>query len=203
MSWLSLICFLPLIPVFVVSIVSQRAASKTVAQASKTSTGVASDKILGEFLNKVNLDSIEVVKSSDYLQNEYDEKDGKIYLSPDTLGSVDAASIALALYAGAQADAIRNQGYTSRPIKKLQRVETILFWTAFCLLAFGIMTASIPISVVGYVVGACVAGLRGKRRAIYQKIDDVASEFIDNSNALDDEHKSLVKSVLDAERRLR
>ncbi|MBQ9811801.1 MAG: zinc metallopeptidase [Thermoguttaceae bacterium] len=199
MSWLSLVCFLPLIPVLVVSIVSQRAASKTIDQASKTPTGISSDKILIAFLNKTKLNSIEVVKSSDYLQNEYVEKEGKIFLSPDTLGSVDAASIALALYAGAQADAVRNQGYSSQSIEKLRNAETILFWTSFCLLAFGIMTASISISIVGYLVGALVAVLRAKKRATFKKIGRVAREFVKECDALDEQSKKLVERVLDAE----
>ncbi|MBR5758250.1 MAG: zinc metallopeptidase [Thermoguttaceae bacterium] len=199
MSWLSLVCFLPLIPVFVVSIVSQRAASKTIDRASKTPTGVSSDKILIAFLNKTKLDSIEVVKSSDYLQNEYVEKEGKIFLSPDTLGSVDAASIELALYAGAQADAVRNQGYSSQSIKKLRNAETILFWTSFCLLAFGIMTASISISIADYLVGAIVAVLRAKKRATFKKIGQVAREFVKECDALDEQSKKLVERVLDAE----
>ena len=202
MSWLSLVCFLPLIPVFIVSIVSQRAASKTIDRASKTSTGVSSDKILNEFLNKTKLDSVEVVKSSDYLQNEYVEKEGKIFLSPDTLGSVDAASIAIALFAGAQADAVRNQGCSSQSVEKLRNAETILFWTTFCLLAFGIMTASIPISVAGYLVGAVVAFLRAKKRATFKKTALVAREFVKGCDALDEQSKTLVERVLDAKRRI-
>ncbi len=203
MSWLSLICFLPLIPAFIVSILSQRASSKIIAQASKTSTGISSDKILQEFLNAKKIDSVKVVKSSDYLQNEYDERDGKIYLSPDTLGSVDAASIALALFAGAQAELSRDQVFSATSVKKTQRVETILFWTAFCFLSFGIMTGSILISAIGYVVGGSVAGLRAKRRALFKKIDDVACDYIDQSDALNDADKTLVKRVLEAERRAR
>ncbi|MBP5620503.1 MAG: zinc metallopeptidase [Thermoguttaceae bacterium] len=203
MSWLSLCCFLPLIPIFVVSVISQRKASKTIDRASKTSIGVSSDSILKAFLKEAKLDSIEIVRSSDYLQNEYVENENKIFLSPDTLGCVDAASAALALYAGAQAVAVRNQDYTTRSVKKLQSAESILFWTTFCLLAFGIMTASIPISVAGYLVGAIVAVLRAKKRATFKKNDVVALEFVRKCEALDEQSKELVERVLEAERRVR
>lgn len=204
MNWMiSFWCFLPLVPFFFVVWYSQFTASKTIAKASKISTNIISDKVLQAFLKKVKLESIEVVKSSNYLQNEYVAEEDKIYLSPDTLGSVDAASVALALFAGAQADAVRKQDYSPETIQQMRSLESVLFWTTFCLLSFGIMTASIPITVIGYIVGGIVVAMRAKKRAAFKRIDETAREFLKEYSELTDEHKKLVSHVLDAETRLR
>ena len=162
MNWMiSFWCFLPLVPFFFIVWYSQFTASKTIAKASKISTNIISDKVLQAFLKKVKLESIEVVKSSNYLQNEYVAEEDKIYLSPDTLGSVDAASVALAL-SRALAEAVRKQDYSPETIQQMRSLESVLFWATFCLLAFGIMTASIPITVIGYIVGGIVVAMRAK-----------------------------------------
>jgi hypothetical protein len=85
----------------------------------------------------------------------------------------------------------------------MRSLESVLFWATFCLLAFGIMTASIPITVIGYIVGGIVVAMRAKKRAAFKRIDETAREFLKEFKELTDEHKKLVSHVLDAETRLR
>ena len=79
MNLISVYCFLPLIPLFVVAWLLQRSATRTVEAASKKAVEVVSKDALEKFLSDSGLEKIDVVKSSSYVQNEFDEKENKIY----------------------------------------------------------------------------------------------------------------------------
>ncbi len=192
---------IPAIPIFGFAWTSQVKASKTLRVGSRKKTSVVADVELKKFLASKNLNDVEILKSDVYTQNEYVESEGKIRLSPDTLGAVDAVSVALALHAGAQAEASRRAPEYSRMIQKLRYFEILVFWIAFCVLAFGLMSSSLPLSIAGY---ACVVGVwlvNTRKSAIMKKIDQSAVDFIRASKDMSDEEQKDVCKALEADRK--
>lgn len=202
MNIVSLYYFLPLIPILYVAWLVQHKSSQCIMKSSKTPTKVVADDALDLFLKQKDLGSIETVKSDDYSQNEYVESQDKIFLSPDVLGSVDVCSIALALRAGAQAEAAKKQPLILKTIDKLRNAQTLLFWVVFCLLAFGIMTASLVLTIVGYVLLAIYCALSRRQKSILKSIDDSAVAFVKAQKLLAPEQTAELERVVAAERKL-
>lgn len=202
MNLISVYCFLPLIPLFVVAWLLQRSATRTVEAASKKAVEVVSKDALEKFLSDSGLEKIDVVKSSSYVQNEFDEKENKIYLSPETFESVDLGSLALALRAGAQAKTVREQTGFAATASKLRGFQTLFFWVAFGVLAFGIMSGQFATSGIGYLI-ALASWLCGKlKRDALKKIDDVAVEFVQKNELLPSDALETFERTLSALRKL-
>lgn len=203
MNPLSIVCFLPLIPIFLFAWLKQRADAKTVAIASKTPTNVLAKDALVDFLQKNDAASVEVVASSNYSQNEYVEKDDKIYLSPETIGDVDVASLALVLRAGSQAILARKGERVADALAKTKNAESLLFWVAFCVLAFGIMGASPIASAVGYGIVVVVWLARSLGNAQAKKYEELAIAFVKETKLLPETKEELFEKTLAATRRPR
>ena len=202
MNLISVYCFLPLIPLFVVTWLLQRSATRTVEAASKKAVEVVSKDALEKFLSDSGLEKIDVVKSSSYVQNEFDEKENKIYLSPETFESIDLGSLALALRAGAQAITVREQTGFAAVASKFRGFQTLFFWLAFGVLAFGIMSGQLATSGIGYLI-ALASWLCGKlKRDSLKKIDDVAVEFVRKSELLPSDALEALERTLSALRKL-
>lgn len=197
---LSVIYALPALPIFCAGWFSQIRADRCVRKLTDADAGVASDVALAAFLKEVDLTDVEVVKSENYLQNEYVAAQNKILLSPDTLGRRDVASVALALRAGGQAVAERRSPEKPGRVRALHAAENIGFWGAFSILAFGIMSATLATTILGYALVALVYGLWRVRTNILREIDGVALKFAKTNPAIPQETARLVDRALQAER---
>ena len=193
---LAVVYSLPALPIFCAGWFSQIRADRCVRRLTDVDAEVASDVALAAFLKEVELTDVEVVKSENYMQNEYVAAQNKILLSPDTLGRRDVSSVALALRAGAQAVAERRSPEKPSRARTLHAAENITFWGAFSILAFGIMSATL----LGYALVALVYGLWRVRTKILREIDSVALKFAKTSPAIPKETARLVEQVLKAER---
>jgi len=186
---------IPAIPIFGLACASQMKASKNLRLGSQKKTSVVADVELKKFLKSKDLQELEILKSENYSQNEYVESEGKIRLSPDTIDAVDAVSVALALHAGAQAVASRRAPEKTRMIQKLRYVEILIFWIAFCVLSFGLMSSSLVLSVAGYV---CVFGVwlvNTRKGRIMKSVDQTAVDFVRASDYYSDvERKNVIKA---------
>ena len=197
---LAVVYALPALPIFCAGWFSQIRADRSVRKLTDVDAGVASDVALAAFLKEVDLTDVEVVKSENYMQNEYDAAQNKILLSPDTLGRRDVASVALALRAGAQAVAERRSPEKPSRVRALHAAENITFWGAFSILAFGIMSATLATTLLGYGLVALVYGLWRVRTKILREIDSVALKFSKTTPTIPQEKARLVEQVLKAER---
>lgn len=197
---LSVVYALPALPIFCAGWFSQIRADRCIRKLTDVDACVASDVALAAFLKEVDLTDVEVVKSENYMQNEYDAAKNKILLSPDTLGRRDVASVALALRAGAQAVAERREPEKPRRVRALHAAENIAFWGAFSILAFGIMSATLATTLLGYGLVALVYGLWRVRTKILREIDAVALKFAKTNPAIPQETARLVEQALKAER---
>ncbi len=199
----SIYCALPLVPILFEAWRKQFSASKTASEASKKATSITADKALDMYLRSEGLEAIPVKKSENYLQNEYIAEDNSIYLSPDTLGSVDVVSVSLALHAGAQAKSERSdRGLRSR-LKALHNLQSIAYWTAFCVLAVGIMAGSVGATIAGYALaaGGILAGF--KRHLSLKHSDEQALSFARKTQLLPEEQLALLEKAFAADRVLR
>lgn len=197
---LSVIYALPALPIFCAGWFSQIRADRNVRKLTDADAGVASDVAIAAFLKEVDLTDVEVVKSENYMQNEYVAAQNKILLSPDTLGRRDVASVALALRAGAQAVAERRSPEKPSRVRALHAAENITFWGAFSILAFGIMSATLATTILGYALVALVYGLWRVRTKILREIDVVALKFAKTSPLISAETARLVEQTLNSER---
>lgn len=197
---LAVVYALPALPLFCAGWFSQIRADRCVRKLTDVDAQIRSDAALAAFLKEVDLTDVEVVKSENYLQNEYDAAQNKIFLSPDTLGRADVASVALALRAGAQAVAERRSPEKPRRARTLHASENIAFWGAFSVLAFGIMSSTLATTILGYALVAVVYGLWRVRAKILREIDSVATNFARTSALIPDETARDVEDVLKAER---
>ncbi|MBR5243850.1 MAG: zinc metallopeptidase [Thermoguttaceae bacterium] len=191
---------LPALPIFGAGWLSQIRADRCVRRLTDADAGVASDVALAAFLKEVDLTDVEVVKSENYMQNEYDAAQNKIFLSPDTLGRRDVASVALALRAGAQGVAERRAPEKPRRVRALHAAENITFWGAFSILAFGIMSSTLATTVLGYALVALVYSLWRVRTKILREIDDVALKFAQTNATIPQDTARLIEQALKAER---
>ncbi|MBR4834184.1 MAG: zinc metallopeptidase [Thermoguttaceae bacterium] len=191
---------LPALPIFCAGWFSQIRADRRVRKLTDVDAEVRSDAALAAFLQEVDLTDVEVVKSDNYMQNEYDAAENKIFLSPDTLGRRDVASVALALRAGAQAVAERREPEKPRRVRTLHAVENVSFWGAFGVLAFGIMSSTLATTILGYALAAFVWALWRIRVKILREIDAVALKFAKNDASIPDATARGVEEVLAAER---
>lgn len=196
----SLLYALPALPIFCVGWFSQIRADRCVRKMTDVDAGVRSDVALAAFLQEVDLTDVEIVKSENYMQNEYDAAENKIFLSPDSLGHADVASVALALHAGAQAVAERRSPEKPRRIRSLHAVENIGFWGAFSILAFGIMSTTLATTALGYALVAFVWGLWRVRTKTLSEIDSVALKFAQTNSLFSKEAADGVAQTLNAER---
>lgn len=197
---LAVVYSLPALPIFCAGWLSQIRADRYVRRLTDVDAGVASDVALAAFLKEVDLPDVEVVKSENYMQNEYVAAQNKILLSPDTLGRRDVVSVALALRAGAQAVAERRSPEKPSRVRALHAAENIAFWGAFSILAFGIMSATLATTLLGYGLVALVYGLWRVRTKILREIDAVALKFAKTNPAIPQETVRLVEQALKAER---
>ncbi|MBQ5789638.1 MAG: zinc metallopeptidase [Thermoguttaceae bacterium] len=197
---LSVVYALPALPIFCAGWFSQIRADRCIRKLTDVDACVASDVALAAFLKEVDLTDVEVVKSENYMQNEYDAAKNKILLSPDTLGRRDVASVALALRAGAQAVAERREPEKPRRVRALHAAENIAFWGAFSILAFGIMSATLATTFLGYALVLLVYGLWSVRTKILRDVDGVALKFAKTNPAIPETTARLIEQVLKAER---
>ena len=197
---LSVVYALPALPIFCAGWFSQIRADRRVRKLTDADAGVPADFALAAFLQEVDLTDVEIVKSENYLQNEYVAAQNKILLSPDTIGRRDVASVALALRAGAQAVAERRTPEKPRRVRALHAAENIAFWGAFSILAFGIMSATLATTVFGYALVALVYGLWRVRTKILRDVDGVALKFAKTNPTIPQETARLIEQVLKAER---
>ena len=197
---LSVVYSLPALPIFCAGWFSQIRADRCIRRLTDVDAGVASDVALAAFVKEVDLTDVEVVKSENYMQNEYVAAQNKILLSPDTLGRRDVASVALALRAGAQAVADRRSPEKPSRVRALHAAENFAFWGAFSILAFGIMSATLATTLLGYGLVALVYGLWRVRTKILREIDAVALKFAKTNPAIPQETARLVEQALKAER---
>lgn len=197
---LAVVYSLPALPIFCAGWFSQIRADRCVRRLTDVDANVASDAALAAFLKEVDLTDVEVVKSENYMQNEYVAAQNKILLSPDTLGRRDVASVALALRAGAQAVAERRSPEKPSRARTLHAAENITFWGAFSILAFGIMSATLTTTILGYALVALVYGLWRVRTKILREIDAVALKFAKTNPTIPETTARLVEQVLKAER---
>ena len=199
-NMLAAIYALPALPIFCAAWFSQIRADRRVRKLTDVDACVRSDAALDAFLKEVDLTDVEVVKSENYMQNEYDALQNKIFLSPDTLGRRDVASVALALRAGAQAVAERREPEKPRRARALHATENITFWGAFSILAFGIMSSTLATTILGYALAGLVWLLWRIRCNILRDIDSVALKFVKTNSLIPTETARLVAQVLRAER---
>ena len=197
---LSIVYSLPALPIFCAGWFSQIRADRCIRRLTDVDAAVASDVALAAFLKEVDLTDVEVVKSENYMQNEYVAAQNKILLSPDTIGRRDVASVALALRSGAQAVAERRSPEKPSRVRALHAAENIAFWGAFSILAFGIMSATLATTLLGYGLVALVYGLWRVRTKILREIDAVALKFAKTNPAIPQETARLVEQALKAER---
>ncbi len=197
---LSVVYSLPALPIFCAGWFSQIRADRCVRKLTDADAGVPSDVALAAFLQEVDLPDVEIVKSENYMQNEYVAAQNKILLSPDTLGRRDVASVALALRAGAQAVAERRSPEKPRRVRALHAAENITFWGAFSVLAFGIMSSTLATTVIGYALVALVYGFWRVRTKILREIDAVALKFAKTNPSIPQESARLIEQALKAER---
>lgn len=202
MSILSFYYSIPIILIILYAWRSQFVANRTVAQASKIATDALADKALDAYLQYARLNDVAVVKSENYMQNEYVPDKNAIYLSPDTLGSVDLGSIALALHAGAEAKrAAANPGQTAAA-KRLRMVESAAFWLAFCFLAIGLMAAMAVVTAIGYAfVAVGFAASAARKRTAASEDDDVV-KFVNERGRLSKEQVQTLQETLKALRKI-
>jgi Zn-dependent membrane protease YugP len=197
---LALIYALPALPIFGAGWFSQIRAARRVHKLTDVDAGVVSDDAIASFLKTAELPDVEVVKSENFMQNEYDAERNKILLSPDTLGRRDVASVALALRAGAQAVAERREPSKPRRVRALHAAENIAFWGAFSILAFGIMSSTLATTLLGYALVLLVYLLWRVRVKILRDIDAVALKFAKTDRSIPQETARLIGQVLQAER---
>jgi len=197
---LAVLYSLPALPIFGAAWFSQIRSDRCVRQFTDVDAGVASDVAIAAFLKEVDLPDVEVVKSENYMQNEYVAAQNKILLSPDTLGRRDVVSVALALRAGAQAVAERRTPEKPSRARALHAAENIAFWGAFSILAFGIMSSTLATTILGYALVAFVYVLWRVRTKILREIDSVALKFAKTNPTIPQETSRLVEQVLKAER---
>lgn len=191
---------LPALPIFGAGWLSQIRADRCIRKLTDVDARVVSDAALAAFLKEVDLTDVEVVKSENYMQNEYDAAQNKIFLSPDTLGRRDVASLGLALRAGAQAVAERREPEKPRRVRALHAAENITFWGAFSILAFGIMSSTLATTLLGYALVLLVYGLWNVRTKILRDVDGVALKFAKTNSLISQETARLVEQALKAER---
>ena len=197
---LAVIYSLPAIPIFCAAWISQIRADRCVRKLTDVDAEVASDVALAAFLKEVDLTDVEVVKSENYMQNEYVAAQNKILLSPDTLGRRDVASVALALRAGAQAAAERRDPEKPRRVRAIHAAENIVFWGAFSILAFGIMSSTLTTTLIGYASLFFVYGLSRVRVKILRDIDAVVLKFVKTNPTIPEKTALLVAQILKSER---
>ncbi len=198
----SIVCFLPLIPAFIYAWYVGYAAQRQVDRSSKHATSTLAYELLESFLRSVNLNDVKVTRGENYLKNEYDASENAIELSPDVIDSIDVHSLALALRAGAQAATAKQRPHILATLAKIRNAQTLLFWTTFCILSFGIMASSYTISAIGYAVLACVYFCAHTQRNLKREIDDVAIAFMRKSKVLPEAQQEELERVFAAQRRL-
>lgn len=196
----SILYAVPIAVVFTIVGVLHYAAQKTVNSASKKITSTAAEDALVAFMNANNMGDVRVVASADYTYNDYNLDSNSIELSPDVIGSVDVNSVALALRAGGRALAFRNEPERATRMKKLQRFGSLVFWLAFCVLSFGIMSSSLECSAAGYVVVVLVGLINLCEKNAQKKIDAQVESFVDSTNLFDAQTKVSIKKSLAATR---
>ncbi|MDO5580989.1 MAG: zinc metallopeptidase [Planctomycetia bacterium] len=146
---LTVIYSIPLILFFLIAWITQTKLYNTIDQHSEMETSVPAESVAQTVL-KENAVSVRIEKSEDYTQNNYDSENGKILLSPNTIGQKDITSIGFAVHAANEAiEAKKRPSYVQRR-RKLVIVETISFWVAFSILAMGLMSGSLQTVLAGY-----------------------------------------------------
>lgn len=198
----SIVCFLPLIPAFIYVWYAGYAAQRQVDRSSKHATSTIASELLERFLRSADLNDVKATRGENYLKSEYNASKNTIELSPDVIDSIDVHSLVLALRAGAQAVSAKQRPHLLATLAKIRNAQTLLFWTTFCILSFGIMASSYTISAIGYVVLACVYFCAHTQRKVKREIDDVAIAFMRKSKVLPEAQQEELERVFTAQRRL-
>ncbi len=191
---------IPVAVIFTVAWLLQYFSQKIVKSASENVTSTTADAALKEFLNANGLNDVSVVPSADYTYNDYNVETGSIELSLDVIGCVDVNSVVLALRAGGRALAFHNHPERAAHLKRLQRVGTVVFWIAFCVLSIGIMSSSLAGSVAGYGVAVLVGLINLCEKSVQKKFDAQVESFVDATSLFDSQTKDAVKKTLAATR---
>ncbi|MDO4586007.1 MAG: zinc metallopeptidase [Planctomycetia bacterium] len=195
----SLIYALPLLPFFVLCWAIQSRSHRTLHLLSEEETNCNAEDVAKQFLEKSKLSEVSVVKSDDFSKNEFDAESNSILLSPDTIGHKDIASIGLALRAVGHAIVHKNEPSLIKYWKNLQRMEIILFWIVFTVLAFGLMASSLPISILGYGLGLGILTLYYLNVLISFRINRIIVDFIDNQKLFREDERKKIHQILFAE----
>lgn len=155
---LTLIYSIPLALFFLIAWITQAKLYNTIDRHSEIETNLPAESVAQSVL-KENAVSVRIEKSEDYTQNHYDSEQGKILLSPNTIGQKDITSIGFAIHAANEAiQAKKYPSYIQRR-KKLAIMETISFWVAFSVLAMGLMGGSLQTVMGGYLIALLPAAI--------------------------------------------
>ena len=170
---------------------------RQIEKASETIARIAAEDALKEYLKTNRLD-VPIEKSDDYTENDFDVAKGVVKLSPDAFGSVDVGSIAYALVAGSQAAQNASDASTLTLVSKLRRLETYGFWLVFCVLSFGIMSSSAPLTTVGYALAIAVGIVSRLRKSKVRKMNESAKRFAAESPLFAPQIASELQKTIDA-----
>ncbi len=141
---------LPVMLFFVVAWIMQSRIYQKIDHSSEQETKISSEQAVYSLLEENNIKSVAVEASDNYTQNDYDREYEKIRLSPETIGRKDYTSIGYAFYAVERTIMEKNHPMTVQWEQKIHIAETITFWVVFCILAFGLMSCSLPMILFGY-----------------------------------------------------
>ena len=190
---------LPLVPLFLFFWLMQHRSNRTLVAESEIEAKAEAKEVALKMLKLTGIEDVAVEKSDNYSQNDFDETEQKILLSPDTFDQKDLTAIGLAARAVGKAIFSRQAPDEAKLLGTIKHSLLISFWIVFTVLAFGLMANS-PITIlVGYGLIALMLLFVVIQIRLEFGVNRRVKELLDQTNALDEQEKNGVHRVLRAE----
>lgn len=191
-----LVYAVPLIPIAVYFWLQQTWCTRVSEDSEKKETKFSAKDTAERVLQAAQIEGVKVEQWDNYTETLYDPEKSTVFISAGIHDEKDISALAIALHAIGHAimDSRAKQLFSIRKTTGL--MFSVLFWGTFSVLAFGLMSNSIPVIIAGYAICAACIGLHFFNIYIENYSDKLALDHLGSALTLDDGNISDLKKTL-------
>lgn len=187
---------IPLVPLAILFWYQQNWCARINEAAESIKTKHSALDVAKSVLQAAKIEGVDVEPWDNHSETLFDSEKSKVFLSASIHGENDISAIAHAIHAIGHAimETQKNEMYG---IKKITGpLFSVLFWCVFGILAFGLMSASLPVVIAGYIVCLVCIGLQMFNQWVGTTSDRLALEYLVSLGMLEEGNIAELRKTL-------
>lgn len=169
------------------------------ANLSNTSLGLTAEEAAKLFLTVSGSGSISVKPGLDHRRNVCDPETGNLLIAPGFWVSRTPEAVAMAFRAAGLASVFHRTPARIRRIRRLDVAEQVLFWIMFVVMGFGLMGASIPVTLAAYGLFGVTLGCFFVRLSLERRLDGETLRLIRERELIDQADWPIIEKIFRAD----